>query len=102
KKILNMEIVYAVDVKMTNDGEEFERALAMDISCMNILACSCYYLFASSKLKYSPHLVSTYNLSNFIFIYDCFFFRLKDLYNKQLNHHFVSMFVHLNNHGILV
>ncbi|UJR09787.1 hypothetical protein I4U23_014014 [Adineta vaga] len=42
-----MEIVYAVDVKMTNDGEDFERVLAMDISCMNILACSCYYLFPS-------------------------------------------------------
>jgi hypothetical protein len=63
-----MEIVYAVDVKMTNDGEEFERALAMDISSMNILACSCYYLFASSKLKYSPHLVSTYNFLKFSFI----------------------------------
>lgn len=57
-----MEIVYAVDVKMSNDGEEFERVLAMDISCMNILACSCYYLLASSKLKYSPHLVSTYKI----------------------------------------
>ncbi|CAF1264553.1 unnamed protein product [Adineta steineri] len=54
-----MEIVYAVDVKMNNDGEDFERVLAMDISCTNILACSCYYLFASNKLKYSPHLVST-------------------------------------------
>jgi hypothetical protein len=61
-----MEIVYAVDVKMSNDGEEFERVLAMDISCMNILACSCYYLFASSKLKYSPHLVSTYS---FVFLF---------------------------------
>ena len=60
EKIVNMEIVYAVDVKMTNDGEDFERVLAMDISCMNILACSCSFLFASSKLKYSPHLVSTY------------------------------------------
>ncbi|CAF0988401.1 unnamed protein product [Rotaria sordida] len=54
-----MEIIYAVDAKMTNDGEEFERILAMDISCMNILACSTYYLLASSKLKYSSHLVST-------------------------------------------
>jgi len=75
-----MEIIYAVDVKMTNDGEEFERVLAMDISCMNILACSCYYLFASSKLKYSPHLVSTYSLLNLIFIdllVFVFFFILK-------------------------
>ncbi len=64
-----MEIVYAVDVKMTNDGEDFERVLAMDISCLNVLACSCYYLFASSKLKYSPHLVSTYNPWNFEFLY---------------------------------
>jgi len=66
-----MEIVYAVDVKMSNDGEEFERVLAMDISCLNILACSCYYLFASNKLKYSPHLVSTYKISflfNLVFI----------------------------------
>ncbi|CAF4706637.1 unnamed protein product, partial [Rotaria sp. Silwood1] len=54
-----MDIIYAVDVKMTNDGEEFERVLAMDISCMNILACSTYYLLTSSNLKYSPHLVST-------------------------------------------
>ena len=53
-----MDIVYAVDTKMTNDGEEFERVLAMDISCMNILAYSSYYLFASSKPKYSPHLLS--------------------------------------------
>jgi hypothetical protein len=69
-----MEIVYAVDVKMSNDGEEFERVLAMDISCMNILACSCYYLFASSKLKYSPHLVSTYNHFHILFLFFiCFF-----------------------------
>ncbi|CAF3255340.1 unnamed protein product [Rotaria socialis] len=54
-----MEIIYAVDVKMTNDGEEFDRVLAMDVSCMNILAFSSYYLSTSSKLKYSPHLVST-------------------------------------------
>ncbi|CAF0938009.1 unnamed protein product [Adineta ricciae] len=54
-----MEIIYATDIKITNDGEDFERVLAMDVSCMNILACSCSYLFASSKLKYSPHLVST-------------------------------------------
>ena len=54
-----MEIVYAIDVKMSNDGEEFERTLAMDISSMNVLACSCYYLFASNKLKHSPNLVST-------------------------------------------
>ncbi|CAF5211133.1 unnamed protein product [Rotaria magnacalcarata] len=54
-----MEIIYAVDVKMTNDGEEFDRVLALDISCMNILAFSSYYLSTSSKLKYSPYLVST-------------------------------------------
>lgn len=54
-----MEIIYAVDSKMTNDGEEFERVLAMDISCMNVLAFSSYYLFTSNKLKYSPYLVST-------------------------------------------
>jgi len=54
-----MEIIYACDVKMSNDGEEFERVVAMDISSMNILAFSCYYLLPSNKLKYSPHLVST-------------------------------------------
>jgi hypothetical protein len=95
-----MEIIYGVDVKMSNDGEEFERALAMDISSMNILACSCYYLFASSKLKYSPHLVSTYKFFISFFVDNRF--RFKDLYNKLLNHHSVFTFVHLNNHGILV
>jgi hypothetical protein len=54
-----MEIIYAVDVKMTNDGEEYERTFAMDVSSMNILACSCYYLFTSNKLKFSPHHAST-------------------------------------------
>ena len=63
----SMEIIYAVDVKMTNDGEDFERVLAMDISCTNLLACSCYYLLPSSKLKYSPHIVSTYGDFSFHF-----------------------------------
>ncbi len=72
-----MEIIYGVDVKMSNDGEEFERALAMDISSMNILACSCYYLFASSKLKYSPHLVSTYKFFIFLFFLLIIVFVLK-------------------------
>jgi hypothetical protein len=48
-----MEIVYAVDVKMPNDGEEFERILAMDISYLNILSFSCYYLSTPNQLKTS-------------------------------------------------
>ncbi len=54
-----MEIVYAVDLKMKNDGTQFKHILTMDISCLNILAFSCSYLSVPNKREYSPYLISS-------------------------------------------
>jgi hypothetical protein len=54
-----MEIVYAVDVKMTNDGEEFKHILTMEVSCLNIVAFSSSYLSKLNQFKYSTHLISS-------------------------------------------
>ena len=53
-----MEIVYAVDLKLKNDGVEFDRLFAMDISSQNILAFSCHSLPASDTRPHLPELVS--------------------------------------------
>ncbi|CAF3333989.1 unnamed protein product [Rotaria socialis] len=53
-----MEIVYTVDVKMKNDGEDFKHILKMDVSCLNILSFSSSYLFPINQ-KYSQETSSS-------------------------------------------
>ncbi|CAF2525529.1 unnamed protein product [Rotaria sp. Silwood2] len=54
-----MEIVYTVDVKMINDGEDLKQILKMDISCLNILCFSSNYLSASNQQKNCPEIISS-------------------------------------------
>lgn len=54
-----MELVYAVDVKMKNEGEEFQRILKMDLSCLNILSFSCSYLPSLSQQKFNPETITS-------------------------------------------
>ncbi|CAF3396184.1 unnamed protein product [Rotaria sp. Silwood1] len=54
-----MEIVYTVDVKMTNDGEDLKQILKMDISCFNILCFSCNYLSPLKQQKNCPEIISS-------------------------------------------
>ena len=54
-----MEIIYAVDLKLKNDGAEFDRLFTMDISSQNILAFSCHSLPVADTRPYLPELVSS-------------------------------------------
>ncbi|CAF0996902.1 unnamed protein product [Rotaria sordida] len=54
-----MEIVYTVDVKMINDGEDLKHILKMDISCLNILCFSCNYLSPPKQQKNCLEIISS-------------------------------------------
>lgn len=53
-----MDIVYAVDLKIPDNGTRLEDILTMDISCLNILAFSSSYLPKTNHSTYSPYIHS--------------------------------------------